>query len=73
MSVLQEGQFRPGPDPVFCSPNCSARHSSDLQSRAAENKAGHQVRFNRLVIDRSFNPQTLDPTSPMMQQKWSSG
>lgn len=30
----QEGQSRPGPSLVFCSPNCSALHTSGLQSSA---------------------------------------
>ncbi len=41
--VSQEGQSRPGSSLLFCSPNCSAVYTSDLQSRAAGNKVRHQI------------------------------
>ncbi|TDG97613.1 hypothetical protein EPR50_G00228120 [Perca flavescens] len=37
--LKQEGQSRPGSSLVFCSPNCSALYTSELQSRTSGNKA----------------------------------
>ncbi|KAM8731510.1 histone-lysine N-methyltransferase 2C isoform 5-T5 [Acanthopagrus schlegelii] len=41
--LKQEGQSKPGSSLVFCSPNCSALYTSDLQSRSAGNKAAEPV------------------------------
>uniref|UniRef100_A0AAQ6ICI8 [histone H3]-lysine(4) N-methyltransferase n=1 Tax=Anabas testudineus TaxID=64144 RepID=A0AAQ6ICI8_ANATE len=37
--LKQDGQSRPGSTLVFCSPNCSALHTSDPQSRSCGNKS----------------------------------
>ncbi|XP_049896001.1 histone-lysine N-methyltransferase 2C-like isoform X2 [Epinephelus moara] len=41
--LKQEGQSRPGSSLVFCSPNCSALYTSDLQSTTAGTKAAVPV------------------------------
>ncbi|XP_078100895.1 histone-lysine N-methyltransferase 2C-like isoform X2 [Sander vitreus] len=41
--LKQEGQSRPGSSLVFCSPNCSALYTSELQSRTSGNKAAVQA------------------------------
>nr|XP_046227874.1 histone-lysine N-methyltransferase 2C-like isoform X2 [Scatophagus argus] len=40
--LKQEGQSRPGSSLVFCSPDCSALYTSDLQSRTAVSTVRHQ-------------------------------
>ncbi|XP_069576340.1 histone-lysine N-methyltransferase 2C [Brachyistius frenatus] len=69
--LKQEGQSRPGSSLVFCSPNCSALHTSDLQNRIAASKTvgpvlpppsrvQHQYTNNM----SSIGVQSLPPTPP---------
>lgn len=43
LCVLQEGQSRPGSSLMFCSSNCSAIYTSDLQNRSSGNKVRDQI------------------------------